>query len=81
MKVRPVVRKRFSDHIPTDDWDDRQIAMWAADQVINHEELCAQRWGTLVKLTWAVLGGVGLILADVIKDEISYILDFVHRAH
>lgn len=66
---------------PTESWTDREIAQWAAERGIDHEEVCAARWAIMLKLMWAVLTGIGLILADIAKEYISHAADILSKAH
>ena len=72
--------RRFDD-VPDENWDPKDAALWAAKQILTHEQICAERWGVLVKLMWWVLSGIGLILVDLVKDYIGFIVEAVQKAH
>lgn len=72
--------RRFDD-VPDDTWDTRKVAVWSANQVMSHEQICAQRWGVLIKLMWSALAGIGSILVIVIGNYISNGLIILPKAH
>ena len=55
--------------------DTRDIAIMALTRVTSHEELCAARWQTTVKLLWGALGGVALLL---LSRALDYIVVLPH---
>ena len=76
-----MVLKRYHvppfDEIPNEEWETRDVALWAARSVIEHEKICAIRWGVIVRLMWASLGGIGLILVTITSSYISNILSII----
>jgi hypothetical protein len=63
--------RRFDD-IPDDSWEPKDIGLWATRSIIDHERICAERWGVIMKLMWASLLGIGTILITVVSNYISY---------
>lgn len=69
--------RRFDD-VPDDTWDTKKVAVWAANQIMTHEQICAQRWGILIKLMWSALAGIGSLLILVTGTCISNWISRVH---
>ena len=65
--------RRFDDP-PTENWETRDIALWAARNHMTHEEICSQRWGVLIKLMWSALAGIGSLIILVAGTCISNLL-------
>jgi hypothetical protein len=80
-----MVLKRFHvppfDEVPNEQWETRDIALWAARSVSEHERVCSERWGVLIRLMWVALSGIGLIATEVVKDYLSLAVTALSKVH
>ena len=77
LKNETIHSRREHDEFDMDDWTDREIALFGVRRVIGHEAVCAKRWGVIIKLMWASITGIGLIITGLTVNLITHWL--VHR--
>lgn len=68
------VHQRFDD-TPQDDWSVGEVATWAARAILKHEAVCSRRWGVIIRLMWAALGGIGLIMIAIIGSYVTHLFE------
>lgn len=68
-------KRRSLDNIDTSNMDTRDVALAAYGHVMSHERICAARWAIIIRLMWAVLGGIGYIAVSQLDTQVHHIIE------
>ena len=70
--TKEIHQRRKMDALNIDGMETREMAVFALYKMEKHEETCASRWGVIIKLMWAVLGGIGFIVINQLNNGFTH---------
>lgn len=71
-------KRRILDNVEVETMNTRDIAIMSFEHVMNHEQVCASRWGVIIKLMWAVLSGIGFLILEQLNNGLTHIFHTIN---